>query len=186
MPKVLREQTLHLAHEGHPGMTIMKQRLRAMVWWPKLDMQVEKYVKSCRGCMLVATPSAPEPMKRREQPSAPWQHVAMDFLGPLPSGHTLLVVVDYYSRYKEVEIMKKSDSSETIRRQLARQHQKTTPSQHATTRRRHQLCANDDNNKHCYAQNDDEDKQIQEQDTDHTQTALERDTCDADASSSSS
>lgn len=116
IPETLRERTLGLAHEGHPGMTIMKQRLRAKVWWPKLDKQVERYVRSCRGCMLVAAPSAPESMKRRELPSGPWQHVAIDFLGPLPSGHYLFVVVDYFSRYIEVEIMTKTDSGETIKR----------------------------------------------------------------------
>lgn len=116
IPERLRKQTLDLAHEGHPGMTIMKQRLRAKVWWPKLDAQVEQYVKNCRGCMLVAAPSAPEPMIRRALPSGPWQHVAIDFLGPLPSGHYLFVVVDYFSRYIEIEIMKKTDSRETIKR----------------------------------------------------------------------
>lgn len=29
-------------------------------------------------------------------------YIAMDFLGPLPSGDYLLVLVDYFSRYKEV------------------------------------------------------------------------------------
>lgn len=116
MPESLRNRTLDLAHEGHPGMTLMKRRLRAKVWWPKLDAQVESYVKNCRGCMLVAAPAAPEPMKRKELPSEPWQHVAIDFLGPLPSGHNLLVLVDYYSRYIEIEIMTKIDSQETIKR----------------------------------------------------------------------
>lgn len=116
IPELLRKQTLDLAHEGHPGMTVMKQRLRAKVWWPKLDAQVEQYIKNCRGCMLVAAPSAPEPMKRRELPSGPWEHLAIDFLGPLPSCHYLFVVVDYFSRYIEIEIMKKTDSRETIRR----------------------------------------------------------------------
>lgn len=32
MPEVLRSRTLDLAHEGHPGMTLMKQRLRSKVW----------------------------------------------------------------------------------------------------------------------------------------------------------
>ncbi|XP_055847378.1 uncharacterized protein K02A2.6-like [Episyrphus balteatus] len=116
MPESLRKQTLDLAHEGHPGMTQMKQRLRSKVWWPKIDVQVDAYVKNCRGCMLVAAPAPPEPMKRRELPSEPWQHVAIDFMGPLPSGHNLLVVVDYYSRYVEIEIMKKIDAAETIKR----------------------------------------------------------------------
>lgn len=35
MPEVLRDRTLKLAHEGHPGITKMKQRLRSKVWWPK-------------------------------------------------------------------------------------------------------------------------------------------------------
>lgn len=116
MPEELRARTLDLAHEGHPGMTIMKQRLRSKVWWPKIDGQVEAYVKQCRGCMLVSAPAAPEPMKRKELPSEPWQHVAIDYLGPLPSGHNLLVIVDYYSRYIEIEIMTKIDSTETIKR----------------------------------------------------------------------
>ncbi|XP_055604197.1 uncharacterized protein K02A2.6-like [Uranotaenia lowii] len=116
MPDILRTRTLDLAHEGHPGMTIMKQRMRAKVWWPKMDIHVERYVKSCRGCMLVAAPPRPEPMKRRELPSGPWQHVAIDFLGPLPSGHYLFVVVDYFSRYIEVEIMTKTDTTETVKR----------------------------------------------------------------------
>lgn len=116
MPELLRNRTLDLAHEGHPGMTLMKQRLRAKVWWPKIDTHVEKYVKSCRGCMLVAAPAAPEPLKRKKLPSEPWHDLAIDFLGPLPSGHLLLVVVDYYSRYIEVEIMTKIDSTETIKR----------------------------------------------------------------------
>ncbi|XP_055309417.1 uncharacterized protein K02A2.6-like [Sitodiplosis mosellana] len=116
MPHILREKTLELAHEGHPGMTVMKRRLRAKVWWPKMDTRIEEFVKKCRGCLLVSAPSAPEPLRRTELPSAPWQHLAIDFLGPLPSGHYIFVVIDYYSRFKEVEIMTKIDSSETIKR----------------------------------------------------------------------
>lgn len=38
MPESLRDQTPELAQEGHPGLTVMKQRLRAKVWWPKIDV----------------------------------------------------------------------------------------------------------------------------------------------------
>lgn len=40
----------------------------------------------------------------------------MDFLGPLPSGHHIFVLIDYYSRYFEIEIMTKIDSKATITR----------------------------------------------------------------------
>lgn len=53
-------------------------------------------------------------MSRRELPTKPWIDVAIDFMGPLPSGEYLLVVVDYFSRYKEVEIMSKINSRETV------------------------------------------------------------------------
>lgn len=63
IPQRLREQTLQLAHEGHPGMTVMKRRLRAKVWWPKIDAHAEEVVNKCRGCILTSAPSVPEPLR---------------------------------------------------------------------------------------------------------------------------
>ena len=56
----------------------------------------------------------PEPMQRVEPPSGPWQDVAIDVLGPLPSGESLLVVVDYYSRFFEVVVMRSTTSQKMI------------------------------------------------------------------------
>ncbi|XP_062555369.1 uncharacterized protein K02A2.6-like [Armigeres subalbatus] len=106
---------LQLAHEGHPGETGMITRLRDRVWWPGMDKEARKTVRECEGCRLVSRPSAPEPMTRRQMPDEPWIDVAMDFLGPLPSGNYLLVIVDYFSRYKEVCIMRKITSEDTIK-----------------------------------------------------------------------
>ncbi|XP_052758219.1 uncharacterized protein K02A2.6-like [Galleria mellonella] len=114
IPFELRKPVLASAHEGHPGIVAMKNRLRTKVWWPKIDKDAENTVKSCKSCILVSGPSFPVPMKRRELPSHPWTDIAVDFLGPLPSGHYLFVVVDYYSRYKEIKIMKSVTSLETI------------------------------------------------------------------------
>jgi hypothetical protein len=106
VPIDLRERVLELAHEGHPGIVLMKTRLRTKVWWPGIDKSIDRYCQSCYGCQLVSQPSKPEPMKRTELPSAPWQHLATDLLGSLPSDHYILVLVDYYSRYFEVAITK--------------------------------------------------------------------------------
>lgn len=116
LPENLRTRALTLAHEGHPGMTVMKQRLRTKIWWPQIDTQVEKFVRHCRGCLMVSAPSAPEPMKRTDLPSGPWKLIAMDLCGPLPSGHHLFVVIDYYSRFVEVQTVKKIDSNEIIKK----------------------------------------------------------------------
>lgn len=115
VPRALRERVLSAAHDGHPGITMMKNHLRSNVWWPKIDSDVEKYVKSCRGCTLVSTPDPPEGMVRSQLPSYPWHTLAVDFLGPLPEGQSLFVVIDYYSRFIEVCEMETTTSNDVIR-----------------------------------------------------------------------
>lgn len=115
IPTKLRKQVLAAAHEGHPGIVNMKARLRTKVWWPKIDKDAESTVKNYRGCTLVSAPNPPIPLKRRELPSQAWVDTAIDFLGPLPSGDYLLVIIDYYSRYKEIEPMKSISANDTIK-----------------------------------------------------------------------
>ncbi|XP_038106540.1 uncharacterized protein K02A2.6-like [Culex quinquefasciatus] len=116
VPDKLRARMLDLAHEGHPGESVMKRRLRDRVWWPGIDRDVTRRVVSCDGCRLVGLPNRPKPMCRRPLPCKPWVDIAIDFLGPLPCGVYLLVVIDYYSRYKEVELMTRITAKETVQR----------------------------------------------------------------------
>lgn len=106
LPINMWKQALVIAHEGHRGIVSIKQHFRTKVWWPGMDRQVKSYCKSCHGCQLVSTSCPPEPMVRTILPSGPWQHLATDLLGPLPSEESIFVVIDYYSRYYELEIMK--------------------------------------------------------------------------------
>ena len=55
------------------------------------------------GCQVVSRPMAPPPVKSTSLPQHPWEHLATDILGPLPSGESLLVTVDYFSRFFEVD-----------------------------------------------------------------------------------
>ncbi|XP_058977362.1 uncharacterized protein K02A2.6-like [Musca domestica] len=114
IPGPLRTRVLALAHEGHPGETVMKRRVRSKVWWPLIDRDVEKHVKNCHECLLVSRPPHPAPMTRRVLPEGPWLCLAMDLLGPLPNNDFIFVVIDYYSRYQEVKFLKKITSNEII------------------------------------------------------------------------
>ena len=104
IPQSLGKQVLHLAHEVHQGIVMVKSQLRTKVWWPKMDTDAERICKSCHGCQV----------QRVEPPSGPWQDVPIDILGPLPSGESLLVIVDYYSRFFEVVIMHSTTSQKMI------------------------------------------------------------------------
>ena len=44
----MRDDILRLAHEGHQGIFKTKNRLRAKVWWPKMDAAAEKLCRSVR------------------------------------------------------------------------------------------------------------------------------------------
>ena len=114
IPTKLRTQVLTLAHEGHLGIVGTKQRLRTKVWWPGIDRDAEKHCKTCYSCQLVSQPDAPEPIRSTTLPTGPWRDLAIDLLGPLPSGESILVVVDYYSRYYEVEILRSTITSKVI------------------------------------------------------------------------
>ena len=59
-------------------------------------------------------PNHPEPLHMTELPQGPWQSIAIDFMGPLPSGDYVFAVTDYYSRYVEVSISKKNTADVAI------------------------------------------------------------------------
>ena len=50
----------------------------------------------------------------REIPNDNFDTVYMDFLGPLPTGETLFVLIDGCSRYPVTKIMKKTDAPHLI------------------------------------------------------------------------
>lgn len=114
IPRSLRKQCVQLAHQGHLGIVGTKQQLRTKVWWPGMDKEVEKYVKSCHGCQITSAYPKPEPISPTPLPTGPWQELAIDLLGPLTSGQYVLVVVDYFSRYYEIEITKDITSEKII------------------------------------------------------------------------
>ena len=114
VPVALRKTVISLAHEGHQGIVKTKHLLRSKVWWPGMDSEVEKLCRGCFECQLVSSPSKPEPISSTRMPDGPWQHIACDLLGPLPNGQSILVIVDYYSRYFEVAFLRSTATNKVI------------------------------------------------------------------------
>lgn len=101
----LRQMVVDIAHEGHQGEVKCKRLLRSRVWFPGLDDLVKSKVTGCIGCQATTYTPRRDPLKPTPLPDRAWQHVDMDFWGPLPSGEYALVIIDEYSRYPEVEIV---------------------------------------------------------------------------------
>ena len=115
MPQSLWKQTIMLAHEGYQGMVRTKARLREKVWWPQMDKQVEDAIRSCHPCELVGPRAKPEPLRSSSLLDGPWQDISVDLL-EISNGEHLLVVVDYYSRWLEAILLKKTDAQRVIKR----------------------------------------------------------------------
>jgi len=116
MPESLRNRTLKLAHETHQGIVRTKQLMREKVWWPSLNKDIEKLISTCHVCQVLSDHDMrPEPMRPTELPSRPWEHISIDLCGPFPTGENLLVVVDYYSRWPEVGLLKSTNTQSVIK-----------------------------------------------------------------------
>jgi hypothetical protein len=114
VPHSLQKRIIELAHEGHQGVNRTKSLLREKVWFPQIDSMVESRILNCIPCQATYDPKQREPLLMTELPSRPWEKVSMDFYGPLPSGHSLLVTKDDYSRFPEVDILASQSASATI------------------------------------------------------------------------
>ena len=92
-------------HYKHPGAGRMKSIARTYFWWPKLDQAIENVAKSCSDCQAVKKSPATAPLHPWQWPSRVFQRVHVDFMGPF-QGVMLLVVVDAFSKWPEVFVMK--------------------------------------------------------------------------------
>ena len=110
----LRTRAVELAHEGHQGVEKSKKLLRTCVWFPGMDGLVEEKVSGCIACQASVYKPSRDPLCPSKLPERPWQRVSADFWGPLANGEHLLVVIDDYSRYPEVEITSNTSGRATI------------------------------------------------------------------------
>lgn len=114
IPEALQDRMIQLGHTGHPGIVAMKARMRAKVWFPNMDKRIEEKVKSCLGCLMTSSQDPPNPLSIRPMPNSPWFDIAIDFKEALPNGNSLLVAIDYFSRFVQVAEMAKTEASDTI------------------------------------------------------------------------
>ena len=79
-----------------------------------MDADAEKLCRKCHGCQVTGEPNKPEPHFRVVPPNGPWKDCAINLLGPLPSGESILVIVDYFGRFFEIAVLKSVTSDKII------------------------------------------------------------------------
>ena len=112
----LQARAVKLAHEGHQGQAKTTALLHECVWFPALGTLVKEEVNKCIACQATSEPNPPELLQSTPMPSHTWNEIKIDFCGPFPSGCYVLVVIDGYSRYPEIEIIKSTAALKVIPR----------------------------------------------------------------------
>ena len=114
----MRVKILNAAHEGHPGMSQLKSKLRGSVYWPGITKEVEERFKSCLACQATTEgrPHA-DKLTPTQPPEKVWAKVGGDHWGPLPDGSNryILVLQDYLSKYPEAVVVKHTAAQDNIR-----------------------------------------------------------------------
>ena len=114
LPTNLQKCAINIAHQGHLGETKTKSLLRSKVFWPSLSTDVDNTVSTCLACQAVIDNNKPEPLKLSPLPTAPWCEISADFHGPLRNGDKLFVILDEYSRFPIVHIMRTTTADRVI------------------------------------------------------------------------
>ena len=114
VPQSLQQRAIDIAHDTHLGLSKTKALLREKIWFPNIDEMVKKTLDGCIPCQAVGKLPPPEPLGTTKMPDGPWEVVHTDFYGPLPTGEYLLVVIDRYSRFPEVEVVRSTKASTVI------------------------------------------------------------------------
>ena len=114
IPSALQNRMIALGHENHLGITKTKSLLRDKIYFPGMDAKVAAHLSGCLSCIATSTVDPPPPLQPSPLPPSIWHTLNMDFVGPFPNQKYLLVVIDQYSRYPEVEIVSSTDAQHTI------------------------------------------------------------------------
>ncbi|KAB0801764.1 hypothetical protein PPYR_03950 [Photinus pyralis] len=104
-----RKKVLQVLHSSHPGIVKTKALARSYVWWPNIDIDIEKVVNQCETCQQTRHFPAKAPIHPWEYSRNPWSRLHVDFFGPI-QGQQFFIVVDSYTKWLEVKCVKTTSS----------------------------------------------------------------------------
>ena len=112
IPPPLRKEMMSTAHATHIGMEGCVRRMRECMYWPRMAAEVRDYVGKCDTCLSHRFSQQKESILQHEVIDRPWAKIGVDLCDF--DGRTLLIGVDYYSNYPEVDSLAPATSRTVI------------------------------------------------------------------------
>ena len=101
IPHAMRPEMVRKSHEAHQGIEATKKLARDVIYWPRMEHDLEDACRACEICQELAPNQPTEPMLSYPIPEFPFQVLSSDIFQF--EGEYYLVIVDHYSDYIEVE-----------------------------------------------------------------------------------
>jgi hypothetical protein len=122
----LRTKILKEVHEsdinGHPGIFKMLELMSREYYWPRMNMDVQKFVSSCAQCQRNKAGHTPPIglLHPLEIPKQRWHTVSMDFMGPFPKtargNDMIMIIVEKLTKRIILQAMKSTDTAAQVAR----------------------------------------------------------------------
>lgn len=112
IPRKLRENMIERIHSSHMGVEKSKNRARDLIFWPGMGKAIEAAVEACSVCQERRSANPKEPLLSHAIPERPWQVIGTDLF--TWNSRDYIIIVDYYSRYFELERLYSCTSAAVI------------------------------------------------------------------------
>lgn len=125
VPNTLRNTILYFCHDvpaaGHMGVEKTLGRVLQRYWWPRVTVDVRKYVLSCLFCQLhkhqTGTPFGL--LRPIPPPTSCFESIVIDHLGPFKltseGNRHIIVAIDALSKYVELEAVPDTTAAKVVR-----------------------------------------------------------------------
>lgn len=110
IPESLKEMVMNQIHNsitgGHLGVKKCLSKIKSRYFWYKMRRDIRVWCEKCDICASKKAPCRkPKAPLQQYLVGSPWERVAIDILGPLPTSFKgnqyLMVVQDYFSKWAE-------------------------------------------------------------------------------------
>ena len=120
VPKTMQAEIISNNHNsitaGHLGRKRTYQKIQQRYYWPRMYMDVKEWTTLCIDCNMFKRGNAKAKIETHAiTTSQPFEIVAMDFIGPLPTSSEgnrhILVITDHFTKWVEAWAVKSANAT---------------------------------------------------------------------------
>ena len=112
IPTTLQTRMLKELHAAHAGIVKIKAVARSIMWWPKMDHEIEEVVSKCDSCTEQRSLPPQAPLHSWPWASHPMQRIHIDFASI--DQFQVPVIIDAHSKWIDATPMRSATAMITI------------------------------------------------------------------------